>query len=69
MWYIIPRLTMSDHVESERREVADSEQRTGNEDSVAVEMYETDGNVVLFDAQNPLAWLEAGSTVPLREFA
>lgn len=59
---------MSDHVESERREVASAEQQADGEDSVAVEMYETDGNVVFFDAQNPLAWLEAGSTVPLREF-
>lgn len=59
---------MSNHVESEQREIADAEQREGGVDSVAVEVYETDGNVVFFDAQNPLAWLEAGSTVPLREF-
>jgi hypothetical protein len=60
---------MSDHVESERRAVVDAERRDDDEKLAAVEMYETDGNVVFFDAQNPLAWLEAGSTIPLREFA
>lgn len=34
-----------------------------------VEAYEDDGSVVLFDAGNPLAWVEASRTVPLRDAA
>jgi hypothetical protein len=60
---------MSDHVDVERRSIAGAASRAGREESVAVEMYETDGNVVFFDAENPLAWLEATSTVTLREYA
>lgn len=60
---------MSDHVDVERRGIAGTAGRTAGEESIAVEMYETDGNVVLFDAENPLAWLEAASTVTLREYA
>lgn len=60
---------MSDHVESDRRAVGDAERGDTGADEAAVEVYETEGNVVFFDAQNPLAWLEAGSTIPLREFA
>lgn len=32
-----------------------------------VEAYEDDGRVVLYDAANPLAWVEATLAVPLRE--
>ena len=32
-----------------------------------VEAYEDDGNVVLFDATNPLAWVEATRTVRLAD--
>ncbi|QKY16457.1 hypothetical protein [Halorubrum sp. CBA1229] len=32
-----------------------------------VEVYEDDGNVVLFDAANPLAWVEASRTVRLAD--
>lgn len=34
-----------------------------------VEMYEDDGSVVLFDAGNPLAWVEATTAVRLRDVA
>ncbi len=34
-----------------------------------VEAYEDDGNVVLFDAENPLAWVEASRTVRLADAA
>lgn len=60
---------MSDHVESGRRGSAGAERRNAGEESAAVEVYETDGNVVFFAADNPLAWLEAGSTVALSECA
>lgn len=58
---------MSDSVDSERRGTAGSDGPTVGADSVAVEAYESDGTVVLFDAENPLAWLEAGSAIPLHE--
>lgn len=32
-----------------------------------VEAYEDDGSVVLFDAENPLAWVETTRAVPLNE--
>ncbi|WP_166377304.1 hypothetical protein [Halorubrum sp. BOL3-1] len=32
-----------------------------------VEVYEDDGNVVIFDATNPLAWVEASRTVRLTD--
>ena len=32
-----------------------------------VEVYEDDGNVVLFDAANPLAWVEASRTIRLAD--
>lgn len=60
---------MSDHVEPGRRGTVDEVRGNAGEESAAVEVYETDGNVVFFDAENPLAWLEAGSTVTLHECA
>ena len=36
-------------------------------DDAEVEVYEDDGNVVLFDAANPLAWVEANRTVRLTD--
>ncbi len=43
--------------------------RTADSDAVdaEVEVYEDDGNVVLFDAANPLAWVEASRTVRLAD--
>ena len=39
-------------------------------DGVAtVESYEVDEGVVFYDAENPLAWVEARSTVTLSEYA
>ncbi|UWG50603.1 Uncharacterized protein AArcCO_1293 [Halalkaliarchaeum sp. AArc-CO] len=34
-----------------------------------VEAYEDDGNVVFYDAENPLAWVEAAVAVDLSEHA
>lgn len=58
---------MSDHVDSERWDSTDAERPELSDGSVSVESYETDGGVVFFDAENPLAWLEATSTVRLSE--
>ena len=33
-----------------------------------VEAYEDDGQTVLYDAENPLAWVEAGTAVSLADF-
>lgn len=34
-----------------------------------VESYEVDDGVVLYDAENPLAWVETTQAVPLTELA
>ncbi len=41
----------------------------GGPDATEVELYEDDGNVVMFDAANPLAWVEASRTVRLADAA
>jgi hypothetical protein len=38
-------------------------------DELTVESYETDGGVVFYDADNPLAWVEAARPVRLDELA
>ncbi|GAB6879045.1 hypothetical protein JCM17823_13190 [Halorubrum gandharaense] len=49
----------------------DGMQRSGDTEATdsEVEAYEDDGNVVFFDAANPLAWVEASRTVPLHDAA
>ena len=37
--------------------------------AATVESYEVDEGVVFYDAENPLAWVEAQSTVTLSEYA
>jgi len=53
---------MSDHVDPE--EVTSAPGPAGTE---TVEAYETDDGVVLYDAENPLAWVEATESLTLRE--
>jgi hypothetical protein len=36
--------------------------------AATVEAYEVDGGVVLHDARNPFAWVEATWSVPVRQF-
>lgn len=55
---------------------ADSDRWTGPDhgpgddvDEPTVESYETDGGVVFYDADNPLAWVEASRPVRLDELA
>jgi len=55
---------MSDHVDT--TEVASEPERDGTE---TIEAYETDDGVVLYDAENPLAWVEATRSLTLREQA
>ena len=59
---------MSDQAKSERGRIADPEVGTDGE-RVDVEHYETDSGIVFFDAENPLAWLEAGAAIPLQDCA
>lgn len=59
-------MAMSEHVDSERWDSADQTRpETGGD--VSVESYRTDGGVVFFDAENPLAWLETSATVRLSD--
>ncbi|MEF8757170.1 MAG: hypothetical protein V5A33_02925 [Halobacteriales archaeon] len=54
---------MSDRVDSE-----DVAQSPADEAGVeTIEAYETDDSVVLYDAENPLAWVEATDAVRLTE--
>jgi hypothetical protein len=39
------------------------------EDLASIESYETEDGVVFYDADNPLAWMEADRTVQLEEAA
>ena len=55
---------MSSDPRSESREARPVDR---DEVDAEVEVYEDDGNVVLFDAANPLAWVEASRTVRLAD--
>ena len=64
---------MSDHAnqghderDSAAAEFEETEALTGVD---SIEAYETDDGVVFYDAQNPLAWLKAASTLTLSEQA
>ncbi|GAB7091999.1 hypothetical protein JCM18237_22700 [Halorubrum luteum] len=60
LWYIVPHsVTSNPHAD-------DGPYRSGNRDA-EVEVYEDDGNVVIFDAANPLAWVEASRTIRLTD--
>lgn len=53
---------------SDRVDTVDRAQPPAEEAGVeTVEAYETDGNVVLYDAENPLAWVESSGAVSLEE--
>ena len=53
---------MSDSTRADRWNRADDHGPT-----VDIETYEVDDGVVFFDAQNPLAWVEASQTVRLAD--
>ncbi len=57
---------MSDHATQSDGRTADRDETDGVE---SIETYETDEGTVFYDAENPLAWLEAGETFSLREHA
>jgi hypothetical protein len=55
---------MSDSTRADRRDRADD-----HGPSVDIETYEVDDGVVFFDAQNPLAWVEASAAIRLKDVA
>jgi hypothetical protein len=59
---------MSDGVDEVRVE-APSVVPAENDENPSVEAYETDEGTVLYDAWNPLAWIESGVTVAIDEAA
>ncbi len=58
---------MTDHA-NERGDGTNEEWTAGTEDPVAsVEAYREEDTVVLYDAQNPLAWVETTAAVSLAD--
>jgi hypothetical protein len=55
---------MSTHPNTDTGNSADASEPAGIE---TVESYEVDDGVVLFDAENPLAWVETTEAVPVTE--
>lgn len=61
---------MVDHVTAdERGRVAQNREPTASEGVETIESYEVEEGVVLYDAENPLAWVESNAAVTLRERA
>jgi len=63
-WYLLPMRRMSTHPNTDTGNSADASEPAGIE---TVESYEVDDGVVLFDAENPLAWVETTEAVPVTE--
>mgnify|MGYP000389194511 CR=1 FL=1 len=59
---------MSDHVDAGRWDSA-AEHRPDPDGIDTVEAYEIEDGTVLYDAENPLAWVESSTAVPLNELA
>ncbi|MFD1634921.1 DUF7331 family protein [Haloplanus ruber] len=59
---------MSDHVDAGRWDSA-AERRPDPDGIDTVEAYEIEDGTVLYDAENPLAWVESSTAVPLNELA
>jgi len=55
---------MSTHADEHREDRAAVTEPDGVE---TVESYEVDGGVVLFDAENPLAWVETTEAISVQE--
>jgi hypothetical protein len=59
---------MSDHVDAGRWDSADA-RRPDHGGPDTVELYEVEDGTVLYDAENPLAWVESSTAVPIQELA
>jgi len=55
---------MSTHADDQRENSAAASEPAG---VATVESYEVDDGVVLFDAENPLAWVETTEAIPVTE--
>ncbi|WP_185903200.1 DUF7331 family protein [Halonotius terrestris] len=55
---------MSTHADERRGNSAAASEPAG---VATVESYEVDDGVVLFDAENPLAWVETTEAIPVTE--
>jgi hypothetical protein len=55
---------MSTHADDQREHSAAASEPAG---VATVESYEVDDGVVLFDAENPLAWVETTDAIPVTE--
>ena len=55
---------MSTHADDQREHSAAASEPAG---VATVESYEVDDGVVLFDAENPLAWVETTDAIPVSE--
>ena len=61
---------MSDQdVSGERAEANGDDEPPAQEVAATVEAYDVDGATVFYDAENPLAWMEASVAVRLRDHA
>lgn len=68
MCYPLPRSIMPEDGDGDLEAAEASGSAPAGEDS-AVEAYETDEGVVLYDAGNPLAWIESRAPVRLDDAA
>ncbi|WP_435069647.1 DUF7331 family protein [Haloplanus sp. C73] len=59
---------MSDHVDAGRWDSTDT-QRPEHDGIDTVEAYEIEDGTVLYDAENPLAWVESSAAVSVFDFA
>ena len=55
---------MSTHADDQQENSAAASEPAG---VATVESYEVDDGVVLFDAENPLAWVETTDAIPVSE--
>lgn len=55
---------MSNPTRADRRDRSDD-----HDPAVDIETYEVDDGVVFFDAENPLAWVEASAAIRLKDVA
>jgi hypothetical protein len=58
---------MTDRANGSRSELDSAETGPDGPEVETIEAYETDDGVVLYDAQNPLAWMQADDAVSLQE--
>jgi len=60
---------LSDHASDHGRHSADTHSPNYGGGAESIEAYESDGKTVLYDARNPLAWVETTRAVSLEDRA